>query len=58
MKLYHYTTFTNFCSIWIQQKLLFSEWMNCNDVYERERRFITLPNKAKNIMARNSQQQY
>ena len=37
MKLYHYTTFTNFCSIWIQQKLLFSEWMNCNDVYEREK---------------------
>lgn len=35
MKLYHYTTFTNFCSIWIQQKLFFSEWMNCNDVYER-----------------------
>jgi len=35
MKLYHYTTFTNFCSIWIQQKLKFSEWTNCNDVYER-----------------------
>jgi hypothetical protein len=26
MKLYHYTTFANFCSIWIQQKLKFSEW--------------------------------
>jgi len=37
MKLYHYTKFSNFCSIWIQQKLLFSEWMNCNDVYEREK---------------------
>ena len=39
MKLYHYTTFTNFCSIWIQQKLKFSEWMNCNDVFEREKVF-------------------
>ncbi len=37
MKLYHYTKFSNFCSIWIQQKLYFSEWMNCNDVYEREK---------------------
>lgn len=37
MKLYHYTTFTNFCSIWIQQKLNFSEWTNCNDVFEREK---------------------
>lgn len=37
MKLYHYTKFSNFCSIWIQQKLLFSEWMSCNDVYEREK---------------------
>jgi hypothetical protein len=37
MKLYHYTTFTNFCSIWIQQKLKFSEWTNCNDVFEREK---------------------
>jgi hypothetical protein len=35
MKLYHYTTFANFCSIWIQQKLKFSEWTNCNDIYER-----------------------
>ena len=35
MRLYHYTTFANFCSIWIQQKLKFSEWTNCNDVYER-----------------------
>lgn len=35
MKLYHYTTFTNFCSIWIQKKIMFSEWMKCNDVYER-----------------------
>jgi len=35
MKLYHYTTFANFCSIWIQQRLKFSEWSNCNDVYER-----------------------
>ena len=39
MKLYHYTTFTNFCSIWIQQKLMFSEWTNCNDVYEREKTY-------------------
>ncbi len=39
MKLYHYTTFTNFCSIWIQQKLKFSEWTNCNDVYEREKTY-------------------
>lgn len=37
MKLYHYTTFSNFCSIWIQQKLKFSEWTNSNDVYEREK---------------------
>lgn len=37
MKLYHYTTFTNFCSIWIQQKLKFSEWTNCNDVFERQK---------------------
>ena len=37
MKLYHFTTFTNFCSIWIQQKLRFSEWTNCNDVFEREK---------------------
>ena len=37
MKLYHYTTFTNFCSIWMQQKLKFSEWTNCNDVYERDK---------------------
>ena len=37
MKLYHFTTFTNFCSIWIQQKLKFSEWTNCNDVFEREK---------------------
>ena len=37
MKLYHYTTFSNFCSIWIQQKLMFSTWTNCNDVYEREK---------------------
>jgi hypothetical protein len=35
MRLYHYTTSANFCSIWIQQKLKFSEWTNCNDVYER-----------------------
>jgi len=40
MKLYHYTTFTNFCSIWIQQKLKFSEWTNCNDVFEREKVFM------------------
>ena len=39
MKLYHYTTFANFCSIWIQQKLRFSEWTNCNDVYEREKTY-------------------
>ncbi len=37
MRLYHYTTFANFCSIWIQQKLMFSEWTNCNDVYERDK---------------------
>lgn len=37
MKLYHYTTFSNFCSIWMQQKLKFSEWTNCNDVYERDK---------------------
>ena len=37
MRLYHYTTFANFCSIWIQQKLKFSEWTNSNDVYEREK---------------------
>ena len=39
MKLYHYTTFSNFCSIWMQQRLKFSEWTNCNDVYEREKAF-------------------
>lgn len=39
MILYHYTTFSNFCSIWIQQKLRFSEWTNCNDVYEREKTY-------------------
>lgn len=37
MKLYHYTTFTNFSSIWIQQKLKFAEWTKCNDIYEREK---------------------
>lgn len=37
MKIYHYTKFNNFCSIWIQQKLLFSEWTNSNDIYEREK---------------------
>ena len=37
MKLYHYTTYANFCTIWIQQKLKFSEWTNCNDVYERDK---------------------
>lgn len=37
MRLYHYTTFANFCSICIQQKLKFSEWTNCNDVYERDK---------------------
>lgn len=37
MKLYHYTKLENFLSIWIQQKLKFSEWTNCNDVYEREK---------------------
>ena len=37
MKLYHYTKFSNFCSIWILQKLKFSEWTNSNDVYEREK---------------------
>ena len=46
MKLYHYTTFTNFCSIWIQQKLKFSGWTNCNDVYEREKMYnFTLQSK-------------
>ena len=39
MTLYHFTTFANFCSIWIQQKLKFSEWTNCNDVYEREKTY-------------------
>ena len=49
MKLYHYTTFTNFCSIWIQQKLKFSEWTNCNDVFEREKIFrFTLNSKIYN----------
>lgn len=37
MKLYHYTTYANFCTIWIQQKLKFSEWTSCNDVYERDK---------------------
>ena len=46
MKLYHYTTFSSFCSIWIQQKLRFSEWTNCNDVYEREKIYnFTLQSK-------------
>ena len=46
MKLYHYTTFTNFCSIRIQQKLKFSGWTNCNDVYEREKMYnFTLQSK-------------
>ena len=49
MKLYHYTTFPNFCSIWIQQKLLFSEWINCNDVFEREKIFnFTLSSRIYN----------
>ncbi len=39
MKLYHYTKFSNFCSIWIQQRINFSEWTNCNDIYEREKIF-------------------
>ena len=46
MKLYHFTTFSNFCSIWIQQKLKFSEWTNCNDVFEREKTYnLTLQSK-------------
>ena len=46
MKLYHYTTFTNFCSIWVQQKLKFSGWTNSNDVYEREKIYnLTLQSK-------------
>lgn len=49
MKLYHYTKFSNFCSIWIQQKLYFSEWMNCNDIYEREKIYnFTLQSKEYN----------
>lgn len=49
MKLYHYTKFANFCSIWIQQKLTFSEWMNCNDIYEREKIYnFTLQSKEYN----------
>lgn len=47
MKLYHYTTFTNFCSIWIQQKLKFSDWTNCNDVFEREKVFNFTLNSRK-----------
>lgn len=37
MKLYHYTTFNSFCSILMQQQLKFSNWTNCNDVYERDK---------------------
>lgn len=49
MKLYHYTTFANFCSIWMQQKLKFSEWTNCNDVYERDKVYsLTLQSKERN----------
>lgn len=46
MKLYHYTTFPNFCSIWMQQRLKFSEWTNCNDIYERGKTYnLTLQSK-------------
>ena len=49
MKLYHYTTFANFCSIWMQQRLKFSEWTNCNDVYERGKTYnLTLQSKEYN----------
>lgn len=49
MKLYHYTTFANFCSIWMQQRLKFSDWTNCNDVYERGKTYnLTLQSKEYN----------
>lgn len=47
MKLYHFTSFSNFCSIWIQQQLKFSEWTNCNDVFEREK-IYNLTQQSKN----------
>lgn len=52
MKLYHYTTFSNFCSIWVQQKLKFSEWTNCNDVYERDRAY-KLTQESKGFNGKN-----
>lgn len=49
MNLYHYTKFSNFGSIWIQQRIKFSEWTNCNDVFEREKIYnLTLQSKQYN----------
>ena len=49
MNLYHYTKFSSFGSIWIQQKIKFSEWTNCNDVFEREKIYnLTLQSKKYN----------
>jgi hypothetical protein len=40
MKLYHYTTFANFCSIWESNTLRFSYSKNTNDYFEREKSFV------------------
>ena len=40
MKLYHYTTFASFCSIWESKTLSFSYSKNTNDYFEREKSFV------------------
>lgn len=40
MKLYHYTTIANFCSIWKSKVLRFSYSKNTNDYFEREKSYI------------------
>ena len=37
MKLYHYTTIDSFTKIWLSQRLLFSEYKNANDLFERSK---------------------
>jgi len=46
MKLYHYTTIDTFTKIWISEKLLFHEYKNMNDLYERQKfTAIEIPGK-------------
>jgi hypothetical protein len=40
MKLYHYTTFDNFASIWESKILRFSYSKNTNDFFEREKTYV------------------